>query len=224
MEPVRNLNNLLRGSKVGLYKRWIWQNSKYFLACDYLQKMNYSIQDINRTISEGNLDYKSLVFLIVCVDWVRSSYKSIKDSVLANLKANFLFSDLDNLLVHEKYFSAMRSFVVAHPLETNKHSDYGLDGNFICVDLRRRNTMDLLFIKEDDVYHIDIDGLIKGGAINEDLFLYAYSQKENKSQWFRFIGFSIEDILDTARLYVNATYELDSFLAHQKKTKMGGEL
>ena len=35
----------------------------------------------------------------------------------------------------DDYIKALRSFVVAHPLSTSRHSKYGLDGNYICVDI-----------------------------------------------------------------------------------------
>ena len=36
----------------GFHKKWIWEtNADYNLSCNYLQKINYSIQDFNREIT-----------------------------------------------------------------------------------------------------------------------------------------------------------------------------
>ncbi len=43
-EEIKNLNDLNKG----IYKQWIYGSKEnYFIVCDYLQKINYSIQDIN---------------------------------------------------------------------------------------------------------------------------------------------------------------------------------
>lgn len=224
MEEVRNLNDLLRGNNRGLYKRWVWKESNYHLACDYLQKANYSIQDINSVIKEEIYDYKSVVFLIACVDWLRVSYLMIKQSALEDVKTDFQFSQSEDLKKHEKFFSALRSFVMAHPLNTKRHQDYGLDGDFICVDLRSRdNSLAVLLLQNEDIYHLSINGMSKGGKVDEDQFLYCYSKKEDEYKYFRLIGFRLEDIVDTARLYVDAIYEFDRYLARQKKNN-GGRL
>ena len=47
VSELRNLNELNRG----IHKHWIWgSEDKFSLSCDYLQKINYSIQDLNSEI------------------------------------------------------------------------------------------------------------------------------------------------------------------------------
>ena len=47
VNPLRNLNDL----NCGTQKQWIWQRrDTYSKSCDYLQKINYCIQDLNHEI------------------------------------------------------------------------------------------------------------------------------------------------------------------------------
>lgn len=55
------------------------------------------------------------------------------------------------------FFRAMRSFVSAHPLGTDRHPDYGLDGSLICIDIRGKSNI-LHFINS-NMYKLIPDGL-----------------------------------------------------------------
>ena len=45
MDKIKNLNELNKG----IDKQWVWENKdSYYRSCDYLQKINYCIQDLNR--------------------------------------------------------------------------------------------------------------------------------------------------------------------------------
>ena len=71
MSIVDKLENL-ECLKNGLDKKWIWNNADSFsLSCDYLQKINYCIQDLNSEIgSLSNPSMKEVVFVIVLIDWI----------------------------------------------------------------------------------------------------------------------------------------------------------
>ena len=65
----------------GVYKRWIYSNKvDYELVCDYLQKINYSIQDYNHLISQ-KLSRGDVCYLILLVTWIQESYKQLVDDV-----------------------------------------------------------------------------------------------------------------------------------------------
>lgn len=68
MDELRNLNNLNRG----IHKRWIWENKdNYYRSCDYLQKINYCIQDLNAEINNLNEpSMKEVVYIITLIDWI----------------------------------------------------------------------------------------------------------------------------------------------------------
>ena len=45
MDELKNLNEIGKG----IDKQWVWGNKdSYYRSCDYLQKINYCIQDLNR--------------------------------------------------------------------------------------------------------------------------------------------------------------------------------
>ena len=77
MEELRNLNDLDRG----IHKRWIWgTKDNYFRSCDYLQKINYSIQDLNAEIKNlSTPSMKDVIFVIALVDWICEAVKSIQE-------------------------------------------------------------------------------------------------------------------------------------------------
>ena len=48
MEPLKNLNELHNG----LYKRWVWRDiESYWCGIDCVQKINFSIQDLNHEVT-----------------------------------------------------------------------------------------------------------------------------------------------------------------------------
>lgn len=74
-ENLKNLNDLKRTNTRGIYKRWIYNfTDDFHLACDYLQKINYSIQDINSELNNDELGMKEVVYIIALVDWIKDSY------------------------------------------------------------------------------------------------------------------------------------------------------
>ena len=68
MDELKNLNEIGKG----IDKQWVWGNKdSYYRSCDYLQKINYCIQDLNREFHNlSDKTMKELVFIIVLVDWI----------------------------------------------------------------------------------------------------------------------------------------------------------
>ena len=56
----------------GVYKKWIWGDTyNYSRICDYIQKINYCIQDLNNEIEAlAEPTMKEVVYVIVLVDWI----------------------------------------------------------------------------------------------------------------------------------------------------------
>ena len=138
VSELRNLNELNRG----IHKHWIWgSEDKFSLSCDYLQKINFSIQDLNSEIC--NLykpTMKEVVYVIVLVDWICEAVDSIHRILRKEVSCFLNISKEEDIQKAEKYFKAIRSFVVAHPLNTDRHKTFGMDGDLICVDVRNRTS------------------------------------------------------------------------------------
>lgn len=218
---IRNLNDICRGNNKGLYKQWMYESNNHMKMCNYMQKINYCLQDLNSEI-EFLVDpkYKDVVFIISLVDWIREAFDKIHNSIRKDVIAGFEFSKEDDLKIAKKYLRAIRSFVVGHPLGTTEHEKFGFDGNFICVDIRsKNNTLD--FFTHKHYYILDYNGLSDGKREETDYYLYCYSDKDDGMKYFRFISCQFKDIYDVARIYIEKLYELDKYLSKKKKREFG---
>jgi len=177
MEELRNLNDLNQG----LQKQWIWGNNDNFnRSCDYLQKINYSIQDLNAEIKNlSNPTMKEVVFIIVLIDWIYEAVNSLQKILLSDIRDCFTYINDKEVKKAEKYLKAMRSFVVAHPLNTTRHKDYGLDGDMICVDIRTKTSMHTSTCPHNsEWFYLGIDGLQENAKDkSSDFVLCVYSKK-----------------------------------------------
>lgn len=210
VEPLKDLNDL----RHGFNKRWIYEDyPSQEIAFDYLQKINFSIQDLNQALSQKSFDYKDIVFIICLVDWIRESVRCILPLFKKGVLDEFHFSSQDTIAKVKKYFDAMRSFIVAHPLETDRHEVFSLDGTYICLDLfQGDDSMVALTSSHSEQYrYLDYEGM-HGGFVKADFYLKAYSSKYYQNRFFLLIGFSLEDIVRYARLCIQKIYELDKYL------------
>ena len=217
VKPLQNLDHLYGGTS----KRWIWQKGKnYSKSCDYLQKINYSIQDLNHEIeSLTTPSMKEVVFVIVLVDWIREAVNALPNLLIDGLIKDYSYGKQAELDQANKYLSAIRSFAVAHPLSTNRHKDYGLDGDKICVDIRKDSSItSILFTHNEDWYHLNYDGLLPNAkGLPSDFVLCIYSQQKNNMQFFEYIGADFSDLFHVAELQIDKLYSLDRYLEKIKK-------
>ena len=214
MEKLRNLNELNRG----IYKQWIWgSKDNYYRSCNFLQKINYCIQDLNIEIENlSKPTMKEVVFVIALVDWIYEAVNSIPKILKPNIAA-FVSYETEDIIKSEKYLRAIRSFVVAHPLTTNRHKDYGFDGDMICIDVRKK-TSDLAMHSRSDWFYLDFDGLKQ--LIDDkpsDFVLYVYSQKADGMRFFKFIRANFSDLYTVARLQIEKLYMFDKQLKKLKR-------
>lgn len=203
----------------GFAKKWIYsKNVEYELACDYLQKINYCIQDFNHTVQK-DYDRGNICFLILLVTWIQEAYKSIEELVLVDLRKKFVYKDEALAIQCNHYIGALRSFVVAHPLSTSRHEKYSLNGDYICVDISTGPISPVIraFKQEEKFYHLSVEGLKKSDNIEKyDYRLYVYDKKEN-AEFFKYFGCTIEELEIVAKVYISKLRALDLFLSHQKK-------
>lgn len=218
LEKIRDLNNICSFSaKDGLYKQWLYKKNDYMKMCNYMQKINYSLQDLNSEIKNlENACIKDVVFIISLVDWIGEAYDKIIKLIDERVINGFVFTNEDEFEKRKRYLKAIRSFVVGHPLGTSSHKKYGLDGNFICVDIRNEKENNNWF-NQNHYYYLDYNGLYQGKSKSTDFYLVCYSDKDDGMKYFRFIGCKFEDIYNIARSYIDKLYELNDFLKSKKK-------
>ena len=221
-DKIRKLNDIRRGNVCGIYKRWIYNSpNAYHKICDYMQKINYSIQDLNGEIeSLSKISAKEVIYIISLVDWIIEAYNAIIKEIRLNVSEGYTYSKHLELDKANAYLKALRSFIVAHPLSTNRHKKFGFDGNFICIDISPSigPLFALLNNHLEYFYHLDYDGM-KEKTFDEadDFYLRSYSERDDGMQYSREIGSRIAHIYHVADLYVDALYELDKYLLKQKK-------
>lgn len=218
IEPLQNLNSLKRGELKGIYKQWIYlDNCHYQVSCDYLEKVKFSIEDLNSTFEKDDFSYKDIVFVICLVDWIRESVNCIKKAFKMDILEEFAFSSNEIISDAKDYFVAMRSFIVAHPLETNRHNKFSLDGNYICVDLVPNDSMIIKLTSghEEAFRYMDYKGM-HNGETNSDFYLKTYASDFYSNKFFVHIGFRLEDIVKYARLCIQEIYEMDRYLSTLK--------
>lgn len=212
---LKNLNLMCTNKKSGIFKQWIYSKDNFIRICDYMQKINYSIQDLNNEIPElAIFDRKNVVFIICLVDWIKEAVQCIFSAIHKPVIDCFAFTKQDELEKARKYFEAIRSFVVAHPLNTSRHKGMGFDGDFICIDIRNYENI-LLAYRKDFNYTLNFDGITNTQMGKADFYLFCYSQKLDTSKYFRTIGCNYSDIYNVARLYIDYLYELNCYLGKQ---------
>lgn len=213
MDVLRDLNKL----NDGIDKAWVLQNGKHSqsLLYDYLQQINFCIQDLNTEYHNiDNFTRKEVVYCIALTDWISEAMRKITQCIRDNILSGFVYAKDAILEEHENYLRALRSLAVAHPLSTNRHPAFGLNGDIICVDIHtKRPTL----AREYWCYHLDEHGLTNNYQQTDTFYLIAYSCNIENSQFQIAIGCNIQTLIETARLYIDKLYALNRYLKQQKK-------
>lgn len=219
IEPLRNLNDIKRYGTRGIYKQWIYKNNDYHKVCDFMQKISFCVQDLNNELKiVDKLESKDVVYIISLVDWLKGAYELIEKSIRENILGNFRFRKDKEFKQVKEFFTATRSFIVAHPSSTNRHGKFGFDGNFICTDIVVKIKPFLKLLPEKTYYTLSING-IERKKTKCDFYLHSYSEKADKMRFMKFIGCNLNDIYLVARLYIEKLYELDKYLVKNIKRK-----
>ena len=223
INELRNLNDIPRVEKRGLYKRSLCKNTGDSLFVDdYLQKINYCIQDLNQELTcIDELSTKSIVFIITLVTWISEAMHALQKRYRSVIMAGFCYSGENDLKLACDYLKALRSFAIAHPLKTEKHSAYGMDGSLICIDIVLPHKS--LSLHPDEHFRtLNHMGLHKEKPLKADFYLQAYSREIEHEVHPVFIGCTLSDIYHVAKLYIDKLYALDQYL--RKMTKDGREV
>lgn len=216
IDKIKNLNDICMNKKSGLYKQWIYEKDGYMKMCNCMQKISYSLQDLNSEIDIlEDVKYKDIVFIISLVDWIKEAFDKIFSLINDKIKNGFVFSKEIELQKRKQFLRALRSFAVGHPLNTTEHKKFGFDGNFICIDIRnKKDTLGLFDASH--YYDLNYNGLFNIKSKYVDFYLYCYSEID-RMKYFRFIGCEFKDIYDVARLYIDKLYELNKYLSTKKR-------
>ena len=91
MNKLANLEQIGKG----VHKKWIYSNEiDYDLGCDYLQKINFCIQDFNSELKQKNrMSAKTVIYLIILVTWIQEAYELFEKLFDNTLKEGFVYED-----------------------------------------------------------------------------------------------------------------------------------
>lgn len=217
LQPLTGTGELGKRSRCGIQKHWPLKNkADYYLHWDYIQKVNYAVQDFNKFVAgKRDLTQEDVVFAIVLADWIDNGVEKTVSCYRSDITSMFAYSRQEDMLQMRKFFRAVRSFVSAHPLDTNRHPDFGLEGSLFCIDIRGKGNV-LHFINS-NMYKLTPAGLAKVCDLEAfDTILYAYSKNDDGVFYHR-IGVELDDIRRFASLCIDKLYEFDMFLGGLKK-------
>ena len=219
LEPLRTIDGINRDNR-GLRKAWLAKDKAHSdLVSECVLKVDYSVQDFNKTIENGfSVSPKDVVYLIVLADWIRDSYRRIKDCLRDDVVNGFVFSDAAQLDCYWKFFKAIRSIVVAHPVGSSQHREYGFDGSRICVDVRSKSFLDTFPVAK--LFRLRIGGIGDTDCVRDDdvvLATYSTDSTEKGRLHFQRVCLDMADVRDAAELYIDALYELDRYVDGLKK-------
>lgn len=217
LEPLRGTDTLGASARCGIQKHWpLKSKTEDSLHWDYIQKVNYAVQDFNASIAEkGTLTRENVVFAITLIDWINDAVERVMRCYKTEIVSEFAYSRQNELDSARRYFKAVRSFVNAHPLGTDRHESFGLDGTYVCIDIRNKSATLTMF--NADLLMLTHNGLEPVDHLDEsDVVLYAYS-KTDGGMFFHYIGLDLADVCQVAHLCIDKLYELDRHLGHLKK-------
>ena len=178
---------------------------------DLILKVNYSIHDFNSTINGGfSPNPKDTVYLVALATWIKDAYWQIK--------RNCLRKEIEN----DFKFQVVRSAVIAHPLNSTRHQDYGFgpEGR-ICIDIRGKSILDSF--PKALIYRITPKGFSRVNCVNDnDIALMTCTnvcsaEGQKGKLHFERCCLDMQDIRDSAELYIDALYELDRHLGRIRR-------
>lgn len=198
------------------WENYITDKTEKEFVYDVVQKIAYTVQDLNNDyINTKALTMKDVVYRISLVCWIQQSLELLEKSIDSTTMNGFSFAHEDKLKKIKKYLLALRSFAIAHPLQTTRHPDFSLDGSKICVDIRTRKMVELIFgagmIK---AKRFSFDGIIESDDVqNGDYYLYIYTS-EDDYHLGEFIACYFDDLYETAQLYLDKFCSIEQYLCN----------
>ena len=217
---IKDLNGIRRDGHLGLYKKGHCISVQdYNLIYDYLEKINYSLQDI-KTELEKEPSRSAFICIIAYTCWIQESINELKKCYKPYVFDNFLF-DESIIKENDDFLRAIRSFVLAHPFTTKRHKNYGFDETLRCIDISSNSKSKIISLnKDEDKFYIDIKGKTAYNNQKIDYWLCIYNKNKYQNMFKQYIGISIYTICKIINDYVDYLYALDT---HMSKTNIQEE-
>lgn len=215
LEPLPTTDRLR-----GIHKHWPCNSENdYSLNLDYIQKVSFSVQDFNDSLClKESVSRENVVYGIVLVTWIAEAIPLHRECYRRQISSSFAYARETELEQKRLYLEAIRSFVFAHPLETNQHKNFGLNGDLICIDIRNKGVVDGL-MPIDSIRLLTPQGQGLRAASDRsqyDVVLKSYS-KQDDPVLFTNIGLNLSDVRDAAALYLDKLFAFDRYIYNLKK-------
>lgn len=213
-------------SKGGLDKHWIYGSKlNYNLSCDFIQKLNYDYEDYSEYNNPENIKSRKDVYYIVQLAvWIMDTYELFEKLIVPRLLINFVFSEESKNEFIKKYLKAIRSAIVAHPLSTNRHPDYGFNGDFISIDIGfpRQQVFWNAFKYRTTI--INLQGVVEEVDAEDCDFCITGYRKNKGAEFYEHVGFNKADIDGCVEFYKKKMNELDVYMKKLKKSNFYKEV
>ncbi|MBP5596119.1 MAG: hypothetical protein J6Y02_12105 [Pseudobutyrivibrio sp.] len=215
------------GNGRGVDKRWIYKSKlEYELSNDYIQKLNYNLQDFFE-LKNNYHGRKDVYYLVQLTQWIIEIPEAYMSLLRTELVDKFHFSRVDQWEKATAYMQALRAILLAHPLKTDRHGDYGFDGDFISVDIGFPKST--LFMMAGENYmlqkssKLSMDGMDRRTMIDDCEYCIVGYRKSEGARFYQYVGCNISDLVTVVDLVRNYIREFDLFLSKQKKKDYLGE-
>lgn len=196
------------------WEKFAIDNTRKEFLYDIVQKIVYTVRDLNNEyIYTKESTMKDIIYRISLVRWISRSMYLLRTSIKKEIIKGFRFDEEDELRKAKDYLDALRSFAVAHPLDTSDHAKFSLDGSKICVDIRTREMVESVFgVGKIEAKRFSFDGIKASTDVQSgDYYLYIYSSEDDFNMG-EFIACYLDDLYETAQLYINKLCALEQFL------------
>ena len=190
----------------------------YYRTC--LQKIRYCIEDLNLEIDKinsDNCDRADITYIILCVTWIKDAFWNIKKDLVEVIQDEI---DSNVMKKYKDFVEAFRSFSIAHPLNTTKHEDFGLNKDYMNIDINKvsGDLLIALCFESEQVFHLSLEGLEEVKNIKNDDFYFTTYDKKGKYSKFSFcIGCKFSDLYEVAQAYIDKLYEIDLLIRRLAK-------
>ena len=207
----------------GTQKQWIYQSDQCNLAHDYLEKARNVLQDFE-PLRKQLSTREQIAYAIILMAWMCEAVDRYQHTLLPAIYNQFSYSQEELWKSAQEYQRAIRSFIVAHPLSTNRHGKFSFDGDTICIDIMPPDYQNSAIFRSrcnmrhsEVIKHISWDGIASIPPHKDDFLVMYYSATIDKSQYHHFLSFNAQDIAKVIDLCVDRLSEIDRYLSKLKK-------
>lgn len=220
MSNSRKIELLKHPSTEGFENKCFFQKGKgHEFVMDLVQKVCYTVTDLNNEIPKlESPTSKTIIYVITLVDWITNAVRLLGKTIPSDILKDFSYDKEADVKQAKDYISAIRSFAVAHPLETDRHSKYGFDGTSICVDIRPMHNL-LWMMQDQRRFHIALDGKHPcSNDVEDDYCFYVYSQDDDYQSCYA-MECNFFDLYIVAQLFLDKMSAMDQYLSNRREIR-----